>query len=128
MYPLFIAQMVLVLLAGVSTGIWTYYDASSRNAVYPGTIAAIVTVFVPTVLVYVYYRERIGPRTQQRSTVENMAGVFATGSLSAMVLGQLLAPPDPFGIGLKQLLLFPVGIAFGLVWMYQITPRMSEAV
>ncbi|AQL41691.1 hypothetical protein BV210_02715 [Halorientalis sp. IM1011] len=111
----------------MSTGVWTYYDASSRNAVYAGSIATIVTVFVPAVLVYLYYRNRIGPRTQNRSTAENVAGAIAVGSLTAVILGQFVAPPDAGTLGLAQISLLPVGIAFGFLWVCEISPRILEA-
>jgi sec-independent protein translocase protein TatC len=121
-----VAFVLPLLLAGVSTGVWTHYDASNRNAVYAGTIAAIVTVFVPAVLVYLYYRDRIGPRTESRSTAENVAGAIAVGSLTAVMLGQFVAPPEPETLGPAQSALLPVGIAFGFLWMYEITPRILE--
>lgn len=118
MFPLSaIVFVVPVLITGVLTGIWTYYDASSRNAVYALTIAAIVTVFVPAVLAYVYYRDRIGPRTRPPTSSETAAGALAIGSLFALTLGQVLSPPDPFAIGPTQVLLFPIGVALGLLWM-----------
>ncbi|SEN93939.1 sec-independent protein translocase protein TatC [Halorientalis persicus] len=122
-----VAFVLPLLLAGVSTGVWTHYDASNRNAVYAETIAAIVTVFVPAVLVYLYYRDRIGPRTESPSTTENVAGAIAVGSLTAVILGQFVAPPDAGTLGLAQSSLLPVGIAFGFLWVYEISPRILEA-
>lgn len=105
------------LITGVSAGVWTYYDASSRNAVYAEAIAAIVTVLIPAVLAYVYYRDRIGPRTHPSTSSETVAGAVAIGGLFAVTLGQVLSPPDPFTVGRTQVLLLPVGVSLGLLWM-----------
>lgn len=120
----YLVPLALTLFAGVSAGVWTYFDASSRNAVYAGTIAAIVTVFIPSILVYLYYRDRIGPRTRKRKTTESIAGAIAVGCLGAVTIGQLIASSDPAEIGLVQGILLPIGIAVGLVWMYKISPRI----
>jgi hypothetical protein len=120
-----VAFVVSILLAGISTGAWTYYDASSRNAVYAGTIAAIVAVFLPAVLVYVYYRDRIGPRTRPAVHAETAAGAIAFGSLLAVLAGRVISPQDPYTTGPTQAFLLPFGVFLGLLWMTLFTSEST---
>lgn len=127
MYYFYILSVVILTLAKFSAGIWTYYDASSRDTAYATHLAVIVIMFVPAIVIYLYYRGRIGPRTQKPSTKENIAGSIAIGSFSA-VLGQYLALADPIKMGWTQIFILPIGITVGLFWMYQVSPKLSKEV
>ena len=58
--------------------------------------------------------------------MESIAGGIAIGSLSAVFLGEALTPPDPIGAGRTQAILLPFGIAGGLLWMYYVSPEISN--
>ncbi len=112
------------VLMGISVGVWTYLDADSRNAVYAEIIAAIVAVFIPAILVYLFYRNRIGPRTTEIKLVQKVAGILGVGSIFTVLLAQSLTPLDPFSAAYSMLYLAPVGVVVGYLWIYQVSPRI----
>lgn len=120
-----VIPIIITILTGISMGVWTYYDADSRNAVYAVQLAAIVAVFLPAILAYVYYRDRIGPRNRDPTPRQNIAGAIGFGGLFALLLGMYLTPPDPFTSATATGLLVPVGVGLGYIWISRIAPSVS---
>ena len=116
--------VAITLLTGVAIGAWTYLDAKARTAVYARTIAGIVAVFVPAVLAYLYYRDRIGPRVHDPSPVQHATGALGFAGLVSLVGATMLSPPDPVATGYYTLMLIPIGVTLGTVWTFRVAPRL----
>jgi len=109
----------LAYLVGLLTiGYWVFRDARERGSDGSSSWAIAAALFPLMLVVYVFYRSRIGERGQHADQRERAAGSYIVGFLLAFVSGALLSPPDPF----SQLLWFvgalPVGLLVGylLVW------------
>lgn len=115
------------ILAAISSGFWVYLDAKNRNAIYAKTIAICIIVFLPCLLIYVVYRDRIGPQTQEPKPSQQLFGMVGFGSIFTILSARILTPTDPFSISSSILYLFPVGVAIGYLWIKRAMPLIQNS-
>ncbi|WP_256393397.1 hypothetical protein [Natronoarchaeum rubrum] len=95
---LFIGVWVVLILGLIlAAGYWVYRDAALRGSTNPlgWAIASVVGFqFVP--IIYLYYRERIGPRSEPPSRFDRTLNATVVGIVVVFIVGALVTPPDPF--------------------------------
>jgi len=88
-----------VLIPGLilAVGYWVYRDAALRGSTHPvGWAVASVVGFQIVPVIYLFARERIGPRSESPSRFDRTLGAVAVGVVVVFVIGALFTPPDPF--------------------------------
>lgn len=107
----FLLTALAVVAANVSLALWVYYDATARGA--EGASRGVWALFPPYLLWYLFTRDRLGPRHRPIEGREAIVGSTFVGLFLAVVLGSVLAPPDPFTQSLYVAALVPVGGVVG---------------
>jgi sec-independent protein translocase protein TatC len=123
--PIMAVPILITLLTGLAIGGWTYLDAKARTAVYAKTIGGIISVFPPAILVYLYYRDRIGPRVSDPSSAQHVTGVLGFTGLVSLIGARILSPPGLVTTAYHMSVLIPVGIILGIVWIFQAASRIK---
>jgi sec-independent protein translocase protein TatC len=82
-------------LTVASLAYWVRADASARGLERPGRLSTWVVLFAPFLLYYVAVTRRNGERTRPLGRAEHVAGTLAVASVTALLVGAAISPPDP---------------------------------
>jgi sec-independent protein translocase protein TatC len=91
-----VLALATVALTVASLAYWVRADASARELERPGRLSTWVVLFAPFLLYYVAVTRRNGERTRPLGRAEHVAGTLALASVTALLVGAVVSPPDPF--------------------------------
>lgn len=111
------------VIVAILMGYWIYADATARgsDSAFSWAAGGVLTMFI--VAGYLFYRRKIGGRTDLASRRERIAGTVVFAQMFALALGAELSPPDPF----TQLIQLPLFVGAGLLSGYWLVWRGGYA-
>ncbi|MCO8252349.1 hypothetical protein NKF26_00865 [Haladaptatus sp. AB618] len=112
--------LLLIILFGlVSFFYWLRWDATARGSSSPLYWAILGSIVWPVALYYLLVVRPSNERRYPPTRRQGLAGIFTISYIGAMVLGVVLAPPDPF----TQVLYTPVYFVILLLITYLLVYR-----
>jgi hypothetical protein len=91
-----VLALATVALTVGSLAYWVRADADARGFQRPDRIAAWAVLVSPHLLYYLAVTRRNGERTDPLGRGEHVAGTLALASVTALLVGAVVSPPDPF--------------------------------
>lgn len=115
-HGLFLVLMSIAVFAALGVAYLIYTDAKDRGVPnsYP-FLWAVGSFFIPFIIIplYAYYARQIGSRSRPFSKRELSIIWLYTTFFTALLVGTMLSPPDPYTNTITSiLLLVPCGIVF----------------
>ncbi len=92
----FVVVVLVVVCGSVCVSRWVSHDVAARGRAHPDRWGSVFFTLAPFGFVYLLLRHRLGPRNQPPSRRERLLGTLGLPPVTALPVGVMLLPPDPF--------------------------------